>query len=202
VYDEVEEVFEEEFPIFKEAIEKKDQFYHSYLTHIYSNKQEYPQLKDFYSTKNTLCYNANNIVFNKNNITTNQFRRNIVDFEKAVLNEEYLSFINSTQSQIENSLKLVSLIGETIITHIEKSAQLTDEYLESQVKSMSFLFDKFIQMPFADKNYIATFKTNNERFRSIKKSEMEIQFSNHSKFIDNKLVELMEMLEPYKISLM
>jgi len=202
VLEEVEIVFNEEFPLFIKSAENDDQFYHSYLDHIYKQKQEHDELKDFYLTKNEVCFNAYNLAFNKEGVSSEQFRKNLLDFEKAALDKDYLGFTRLNEDKVDRILKLISLVGETLIKYTEQKDSLNDDFLEFQIKSMAFNFDKFIQMPFADKNYIATFKTNNAHFKLIKKDEMEKQFAKHNDYIETKLTETIELMEPYKTLLM
>ena len=198
ITEEVESVFEEEFPIFMESMENQDQFFHSYLDHVYTTRQEHDEIKEFYINKNDLCFNAYNLAYGKNEVSTKQFRRNLINFEKSILKRDYCDFAKLEESDFANSQRLISLIGEALIKYVENKEELQDEFLESNIKSVAFMFDRFIQMPFADKNYIATFVTSSEKFRQLKETEMLNQYSKHTKFVDSKLDEAIEVLEPHK----
>lgn len=194
---EIEKTFGEEIGPYIGTIKHDERFFYHYLDHIYRDRQEYKELNAFYLTKNDLSYNAFKLAYN-GDISAEKFRRNLIDFEKAIIDKKYLNFIGMKDKHMDLILKATSLIGEPIIKYSEIKDKLDfDPILDNQIKNMALVFDTIIQMPFAYKNYYKTFETNNSIFRGTKRDELERNFGKSMELVENKIRECLAALAPY-----
>lgn len=175
ILSEITQTCEEHVPIFLESIGRNN-FPYAYLTFIYSKKWEYGWLKDYYITKNNLEILLRKA---KPKIKKDDINKCFMEFDMSITNSKYHHQIEIPDDIINKILSFTSLLGELYSNQTNLNQDL--------MLAMKNYFTENILMIFSYKNYKKTFHTPNQNFKSIIIQNMQDNYEQFVKDLDDKL---------------
>lgn len=160
----------------------KEGFPYQYLQHIYANKSEYKELKDFYLSKHELTKKLFNFKKTKKEGTAidyEEISHAITEFETAISSEKYYKKINLPEDDVYTVLEFTGLMQHLLEKKYYGNENLRWELLKS--------FQELIVLGFACKNYNHTFESKNQTWERKIKENMQKKYTSAIGAIKNKL---------------
>lgn len=179
VIKEIENTCSEQVAKFLDSTSKED-FPYTYLQHIYANKSEYKELKDFYVSKHELSkklFDFEKIKKEGTAIDYDGIYQAINEFEAAISSESYYKKINLPEDDVYTMLEFTGLMQH----FLEKNGK------ENPHWELFKSFQELILLGFACKNYNHTFESKNQTWERKIKKDMQKKYTTAIEAIKNKL---------------
>jgi hypothetical protein len=189
-------VCEEQVPLFFKCLkeDKSKRYFYHYLKYIYTDKCEYPDLKEYYIAKNELAYAFIQFAYTKEKLPN--LKKSFVDFQSAIVNKKYVNFVKistNTQEVIDNYLvimkKLVQLSSHSKLSKSDEFWFVTRKIAQD--------FEKSVLGEFSYKNYIVTYKDINRNKESKRKKYFQEEVEKFETYVHGQInsnIELVNML--------
>jgi|GEM_PF-7069410 len=173
---EIKSICEEHVPLFFQSIKTdKSKFPYDYLLYIYSKKQVYPWLKEYYTNKHKLEY-----LLRTNTIKGEESINKIfMDFDKSIMDHKYLNNIGVSENIVDKILEFTALLSTSY------SKKDTENY--ELFQDMKDYFTDDLLMFFSHKNYEKTFLSSNQEFKRVIVERMKEYNRKFEKKLDEKL---------------
>lgn len=159
VLPEVEEICKTEVPLFLSSTERNQFYPFEYLKHIYTDKVDHPEIKNFYLAKHFFAGFAIDCQTDPKNFKLGELNRFTMNFDREISVSPYRSIVGISQNDSDLILEFTALMNQ-ILTDAYKNPSEKQRILASKVTND---FINIVLMTFANKNYIYTFKTSNYR---------------------------------------
>ncbi len=192
ILEKVKKVCEEEVPLFFKFRDKdkyKRYCYH-YLKHIYEDKCEYPQLDEYYRSKNELAYAFLQFAFNKEKVP--DLKKHFLNFQRAIINKKYTHFVKINEMTQEKIFNYLTVMKKLILLNIKPKESTEYWFVLRKVASD---FEKNILGEFSYKNYIATYKDVNSRIESKRKKWFEKEVAKYEDVISRHIISNVEWVD-------
>jgi hypothetical protein len=170
---EIEENCKKEISIFLKT--KFREYPYDYLTHIYNERVDFPEIKEFYIAKHELS-NALFQWLRGEQVSSEKLNKLFINFDKEIANPRYFNLLKISDKDIDVILEYTSILNY-IINNSTKIDKKSEFIIHESVNN----FINIVLMIFADKNYSYTFHTSNEKYKKI---IIEHLNNNYKKCID------------------
>ncbi len=196
IWPEVEKVCTEETNIFY-ADEKEQtnvKYFYKYLKHVYTDKSEYEDLKDYYITKNELAYLFLKFAFDQK--LDPNLKLAFVRFERALMNKDYLKFVNLTESQVTIVFDYLSIMKKLLEIHNNSTLKKNETYWQI-VRKIASDFEQDVLGEFAYLNYMATYKDIDKKREKTNKEYFKSQIKDWKEAFESKISSNVDWVSYY-----
>ena len=128
-------------------------YFQSYLSFVYGERQIYPELKDYYSSKLELDCSLGKILYEKQAVDKTGIDRKIVNFERAIANPDYMGFAHLDESIVDEVLSYTNSLSHALSFHSDDGNRRLKDF--SLILGAKFLE---VQRIFAYPDYSATYE--------------------------------------------
>ncbi len=188
VIQEIEDTCKKEVPLFLKNIDRSQDYPFEYLMHIYTDRVDYPKIKNFYLAKHILTGSIREYRKESTKSNIDELNKASMDFDKEILAASYRSTVNIHPTDIDLILEFSALMNQILNDAYENPDEIP---LANKIAND---FINIVLMTFANKNYLYTFKTSNLQHRAILKNITESAYYGYIKRTESLIGEYYQAL--------
>ncbi len=155
--DEVEGVCTEEIPIYSATVKSPADYHYGYLSHIYNEKSDEPQLKEFYQAKHELLSVVYPLSRGGPVADLDRFTDAFIRFDR-IISGEYQRQLGIPGRVVQSVIDFNSIMHNALA---EKDTQCS----KSQKAGLVNFFIETVLLVFASKNYERSFQTSSQAWK-------------------------------------